>query len=131
MFKIIYERKKYWEKRPADSKLLFRVLFLRDHWYHLFVGTSYRLFPKFQDGMLYKIDIISFYNVQILWFFTIFVLTFVSSHDMLVMLGRLSKPLVFLCPSTTFPRLLSSFTWKRLEIQKLLVICFLDAFFTP
>ena len=81
--------------------------------------------------MLYKLNSFPFNNIQILLFITKSVLTFFPRCDMLIMLGRLSEPRVFLHICTLFPHLLSSFTWKRYEILKLLANCFLDAFFAP
>ena len=84
-----------------------------------------------QDGILYKLNSFSFYKVQILYFITKSLLTFFPGCGMLIMLGRLSEPPVFLHIYALVRLLLSSFTWKRFKIQKLLVICFLDAFFPP
>ena len=51
-----------------------------------------------------------------------FLLTFFRSYDMLIMLGRLLEPPLFLHICKLFLPLLSTFTWKRHEFSQLLFI---------
>ena len=75
------------EMHLFGSYVMDKILFLRDHWYHLFVSIYYHISRETQAGILYKLSTIILIITPILFILTISVLTYQISRDIVNTLG--------------------------------------------